>query len=167
MNDYIKSLLDRYRTAGILIDTNILLLYYIGSFNIDLIPKFKNTQQFVVEDYYTLLRIFKHFEQIVTTPNIMTEVSNLSAQLGEPLKQDYFKTFADRISLLDEHYLSSKDIARMDEFTRFGLTDAAILKLVQAKYLVLTDDFRLSQYLQTKSVDVLNFNHIRTFYWVW
>ena len=43
--------------------------------------------------------------------------------------------------------------------------DTGILRLARGKYLVLTDDFRLSQYLQKMEIDVLNFNHIRPLGW--
>ena len=46
-------------------------------------------------------------------------------------------------------------------FPRFGLTDTAILLAAKGKYLVLTDDFPLAQYLQTEAIDVINFNHVR------
>jgi len=120
------------------------------------------------EDYSTLVNFLGHFEKVVTTPNILTEVSNLSGQLGltENLKQSYFEKFASGITLLlTEHYLSSAEIARMQEFKRFGLTDAGVVRLARGNYLVLTDDFRLSGYLKKAGVDVLNFNHIRVMNW--
>ena len=47
-------------------------------------------------------------------------------------------------------------------FPRFGLTDTAILRAARREYLVLTDDFRLAQYLGSRNIDVINFNHLRT-----
>ena len=161
----IDRLIQRYKQAGILVDTTILLLYFIGAYDQDLIPKFKRTRQFTVEDHAILIRLLDLFDKIVTTPNILTEVSNLSGQLGEPKKSEYFKKFSSGISLLEEEYVASKDVADMQEFVRFGLTDTGIVYLTRGKYLVLTDDFRLSQYLQSAEVDVINFNHIRPAYW--
>ena len=161
----IDRLIQRYKQAGILVDTTILLLYFIGAYDQDLIPKFKRTRQFTVEDHAILIRLLGLFDKIVTTPNILTEVSNLSGQLGEPKKSEYFKKFSSGISLLEEEYVASKDVADMQEFVRFGLTDTGIVHLTRGKYLVLTDDFRLSQYLQSAEVDVINFNHIRPAYW--
>ncbi len=165
MNNYVIDLFQRYRKAGILLDTNILMMYFVGAFRREIIPIFKRTQTFTIEDYYTLLNIISYFEKVVTTPNILTEVSNLLGQLAEHLKLGCFENFASGITGLDEHYLPSIDIAKTEEFKRFGITDAGILSLARDKYLVLTDDFRLSQYLQTKGVDVLNFNNIRVINW--
>ena len=155
----------RYRQAGILVDTNVLLLFFIGAFDQDLIPKFKRTRQFTVEDYATLTSILGLFDKIATTPHILTEVSNLSGQLGEPARSEYFKKFSSDITLLEEENVVSRDVATMQEFVRFGLTDTGIIRLTRGRYLVLTDDFRLSQYLQNAGVDVVNFNHIRTTNW--
>ena len=155
----------RYRQAGIMVDTNILLLFFIGAFDQNLIPRFKRTRQFSVEDYATLISILGLFDRIATTPHILTEVSNLSGQLGEPARSEYFKKFSSDITLLEEENVASRDVAQMQEFVKFGLTDTGIIHLTKGKYLVLTDDFRLSQYLQSAGVDVVNFNHIRTTYW--
>ena len=51
----------------------------------------------------------------------------------------------------------------MQEFVRFGLTDAGVIYLTRGKYLVPTiSDW---QYLQSTGVDTINFNHIRFAYW--
>ena len=165
MNDYIAEIIQRHKGKGVLLDANILLLYFVGAFNPEEISKFKRTRIFTVEDHYTLVRILGYFETIVTTPNILTEVSNLSGQLAGHLKGDYFEKFASGMTLFDEHYLSSANISEMQEFKRFGLTDAGIIHLARGSYLLVTDDFRLSQYLQKEGVNVLNFNHIRVFNW--
>ncbi len=47
-------------------------------------------------------------------------------------------------------------------FSKFGLTDSAIIELVKEKYLVLTDDAILFQYLEKNRIDVINFTHLRT-----
>ncbi|RXH56370.1 hypothetical protein GRAN_3227 [Granulicella sibirica] len=46
-----------------------------------------------------------------------------------------------------------------DSFDPFGLTDAAIHSAA-AETLVLTEDFRLSGFLQTQGIDALNFRHL-------
>ena len=161
----IQNQFQRYRQAGIMVDTNILLLFFIGAFDQDLIPKFKRTKTFSVEDYEVLVRFLSPFYRIATTPHILTEVSNLAGQLREPAKSEYFKKFSSEITLLEEENVASRDVAQTQEFVKFGLTDTGIIHLTKGKYLVLTDDFPLSQYLQSAGVDVVNFNHIRTTYW--
>ncbi|HEY9648142.1 MAG TPA: PIN domain-containing protein [Chroococcidiopsis sp.] len=164
MTDEIQSLFSQYRSKGILIDTNILLLYFVGSINRERISKFKRTAQFRPEDYDTLLGIMSFFPKRVTTPNILTEVNSLSNQLSEPERSQCLAFFSKSISLLDENYLSSNTVSQRAEFTRFGLTDCGIVELARNQYLVLTDDFKLATHLQIQGVDAVNFNHIRS--WV-
>jgi rRNA-processing protein FCF1 len=164
MTEYANGLIQKYHRAGVLLDTNLLLLYFIGLADPKGITGFKRTRQFVEEDFYTLVSLLNRFSLVATTPNILTEVSNLLGQLAEHLKPSYFAELVRGITLLNESYLPSADVATTAEFNRFGITDAGIHMLAH-NYLVITDDFRLSQYLQSKGLDVLNFNHIRPLNW--
>ncbi|MHC5611470.1 MAG: PIN domain-containing protein [Nostoc sp.] len=74
MKSLIASLVRRYCQKGILIDTNILLLFLVGSVNQERINKFNRTQQFIPEDYKLLLAFIGSFQKLVTTPNILTKV---------------------------------------------------------------------------------------------
>lgn len=148
-----------------MLDTNILLLFFVGIYDEELITKFKRTQVFAKEDYQTLLNFLNYFDKIATTPNILTEVSNLLGQLSENIKSVMFSIFGRVVMSLQEDYVRSVDIIAVPGFQKFGLTDTSILHESNSKYLVLTDDFRLSQYLQTNGRDVVNFNHIRTANW--
>jgi rRNA-processing protein FCF1 len=161
MTDDIEALFARYQRKGILIDTNILLLWLVGSTNKARITKFNRTQGFVAEDYELLVDIFQTFQKVLTTPNILTEVSNLINQLGEPERSQCFSIFARDIIQLDEIYTDSHTIAATDKFTKFGLTDCGIASLAKGNYLVLTEDFKLANYLQTIGIDTVNFNNIR------
>lgn len=116
------------------------------------------------EDFELLTIFLRQFARIVTTPNILTEVSNLSNALPEAKKAEYFTWFANRLTLLKEEYVRS-EVAFGSRWAKFGLTDAAIAEIARNRYLVLTDDFRLSQALQDEGIDTLNFNHIRELNW--
>lgn len=61
MKDIIKPLIGRYHQKGILIDTNILLLFLVGSVNPERITRFNRTQQFIPEDYELLLGFIAKF----------------------------------------------------------------------------------------------------------
>lgn len=101
----------------------------------------------------------------MTTPNILAEVNSLSQQLGEPDRAKLLDIFSKQIQILDEHYVESRIVSKREEFIRVGLTDSGIIDLSPTRYLVLTDDFRLSNYLSKNGIDVINFNHIRVAGW--
>ncbi len=165
MKDVINALFLRYRQRGILIDTNILLLYFVGFVNRKRISQFNRTEKFVPEDFDLLVRIFSFFQKIVTTPNILTEVNSLMNQLGEPERSRCYTIFAQRVTVLDELYCATCDVVQVDKFSKFGLTDSGIVQATKGKYLVLTDDLRLASYLQSLEIDVINFNNVRVFGW--
>lgn len=156
-----KTLFARYQKAGILVDTNILLLYAVGLANKKRIPLFKRTRQFSIEDFDLLDQILRTFQKVVTTPNILTEVNSLANQLGEPERSQCLGLFTKIICQLEEQHHPSRHIAQFSEFQKFGLTDCSILNLSRDGYLVLTDDFRLSAYLHSQGIDTINFNHLR------
>ena len=75
-----------YRWEGLLIDSNLLLLLFVGLRDRDRIQKFKRTAQFTIRDFERLAAFIRRFKEVVTTPSILTEVSNLLGQLPESLK---------------------------------------------------------------------------------
>ena len=161
MTQHLWTLIGKYAHRGLFLDTNVLLLHFIGGFREDLISRFKRTSQFTPDDFRLLRRVLSRFQPWVTTPNVLTEVNGLSSQLGEPLKTEYFVSFARGITLLAEEYVPSTKAASGEVFPRLGLTDAGIVEAVRGRYLVLSDDLELTRYLAGLGVDALNFNHLR------
>ncbi|SFH41627.1 hypothetical protein SAMN05660649_05127 [Desulfotomaculum arcticum] len=159
--NYLLNLIKKHKNNGLLIDSNLLLLLFIGSFSVDWIQKYKRTKQYVIEDYQVMVSFIKHFNKILTTPNILTEVSNLSNQLPEKVKNEYFPVFAKKVTVLQESYHQSIAVCQSSNFRRFGLTDTLIIDIGNTGCLVLTDDFRLAGYLESMSISVINFNHLR------
>jgi len=104
MKDYIRSLFQSYKQKGILIDTNILLLWFVGTVNRGRISQFNRTEKFLPEDYDLLVSILSYFSKIVTTPNVLTEVNSLVNQIGEPERSQCYSVFAQAMTALDEFY---------------------------------------------------------------
>jgi rRNA-processing protein FCF1 len=160
MYKYLESLVSKYSNKGILVDSNILLLYFIGSYDSNLIPKFERTKQFNYEEYKILVKFLGKFNKILTTPNILTEISNLSNKIHSNIKPNAFESFSKTIQLIDEKYIESNKVSNTKEFSIFGLTDAVICHYSKENYLVLSDDMQLTYYLIKKKVDAINFYHI-------
>ena len=167
--NYLEKVVSEYKTKGIIIDTSLALLYFIGNYDKDLITKFKRTNEYYsIEDYDLIEKIIDFFypSPIITTPNILTEVYNFSNQLQDKIKIEYFENFREKIIILSEKYYQSLSIVKNEYFTRFGLTDISIvLAAYGKKYLVFTDDFPLKNLLDYLEIDSININNIRTFEW--
>ncbi len=162
MNEHISLLANKYRDRGLLLDTVLFVLLLYGSYDRKLIGVDKRLKQYAPEDLQTLVLFINFFKKLVTTPNILTEVSNLSGHLS---KTELPIEFVRRIAVVDEEYCPSIDACKSEIFKVVGLTDSAIAEIAEGKYLVLTDDFRLVGQLEKQKIDVLNFNHVRVLNW--
>ncbi|MDP9487570.1 MAG: hypothetical protein M3Q49_17595 [Actinomycetota bacterium] len=162
MEQIVGPLVGRYRTAGVLVDTNLLLLYFVGAYDPALVARFKRTaDRFAPEDFDTLVVFLERFERFVTTPHVLTEVSNLMGQLSGTARAECFALFARTISSMHEYRAPAITLSTNAAFGTFGITDTAIMDASPGTYLVLTDDLPLYAYLSNQGVDVLNFNNIR------
>ena len=164
-DEHLQSLIEKYRQLGLVIDSNLLLLYLIGKFEPSLIRSFRRTQQFSEAEFQLLTRFVGLFVKVLTLPNILTEVSNLAGQLPENTALEFRESFRESIHLLDERYCESNVAVAQPMFSRVGLTDAALASVSAQRHLVLTDDFRLTGLLAKHGIDVINFNHIRVLAW--
>lgn len=155
----------QYRNKGLLVDTNLLLLYLIGELDPELIPRFKRTQGYKISDFQHVKTFIDFFPTVVTLPNILTEVSNLAGQLREDLRFLFFARFAGAIQKMREEFVFANDAASHASFQSLGLTDSAIILACKGKYLALTADLLLARFMENNRLDVINFNHIREMDW--
>ncbi len=161
---YSSAKLERYSREGVIVDSNLLLLVFVGVYDRKQIGRTPRLAAYAENDFDLLMRVLQHFKVLVTTAHILTEVSNLSTSIPESQRNIYFKAFAAQVAFLDERQVSAST-ALENKFARFGLSDAAIAEVARNHYLVLTDDFKLSNALQSDGIDVLNFNHLREANW--
>lgn len=151
------------RQKSVLVDTNLLLLLLLGAFDPARIHKFKRTQQFSDQDFYLLVNFLNTFDKVLTTPHILTEVSNLGGQLGSDFKKAFFAVYAKSLQKLEEVFRASIEIVATDLFSNLGLTDAAIGLVCSDAMIVLTDDSVLAQTLATKGIRALPFDILRAY----
>ena len=155
------------KTRNLLLDTNLLLLYLIGGKDPKLLESARRLNAYIEEDFYLLVDFIEvnGFSQLVSTPHILTEASNL---IG--LERDSLRTLGrDAIKEYVQHCNEISHDACMlvdePEFTRLGLTDVAIRLASRLPAFVLTADLPLYLHLSNGGVEVENFNHIRQGSW--
>lgn len=161
MNPFID---DFFKQTGkeVIIDTNVLILYLVGSTNQEYIKKVKATKNiFNKNDYETIKNIILYYDKVITTPNILTELSLFAGQ-KKHLKKELFNQFNVMVcsSNFEEKFVKSPEISNDSSFNRLGLTDIAIAKLSEEKVGVITKDLDLCLELQSRGLQVLNFNYI-------
>jgi hypothetical protein len=153
--------IDRFRRRGILIDANLLLLYFVGARRPDLIRAFKRTAAYTADDFALLRALIARFRRITTTPHVLTEVSNLMGQCGEPMRSDLRHWLARAVQAWEEERAPSRTLAQTAGFPRFGLTDAAIAEVAARACLVLTDDHPLAGWLEARGAEVIRFSELQ------
>jgi len=166
MPSYLAGLFERYRAKGILVDTNLMVLVAVGTYNRLRIKTFKRTIQYTLEDLELMLRMLAYFGRRLITPNILTEVDNLTRQLPEGEHKALATAFAQLISRKFEVYVQSSQVAQHAAYVKLGLTDCATaIAAAEEGVLIITDDLRLSNILSSLGMDAININHIRTLNW--
>ena len=163
MSPYLTQLVAKHRSRGILVDTNLLLLYVVGSYRTPLISQFKRTRAYSLLDYRDLHALIGAFSRLLTTPNILTEVCNLADSLDETTSRSLFDSMAKQIKEMAEMYHASAGVVESKCFRLFGMADAvAFVEARSSGCLVLTDDLPLYNYLTQQRLPAINFNHVRS-----
>ncbi|WP_420236749.1 hypothetical protein ACOBR2_14080 [Telmatobacter bradus] len=149
-----------YLGRSVVLDTNLLLLHLRCTFDFSLLTSFKRLGMFDSCDYLLLAELLKVFPSWFTTPHVLTEVSNLANSLPDWRKTAWSEFFSQRVQVIPELYEESAKIASDSPAIRFGLTDAA-LSSVANQYLVMTVDWPLTGFLESRSLPVLNMVHLK------
>lgn len=150
------------RGRSVLLDTNLLVLLIVVTVNQDYIRRHKRTRAYDLDSFQLLLDLLAGFRTVVTTPNILTEASNLLRHGGDdPISAEIAAAFQRFAEQQPETYLPSRDAARRPEFHRLGLTDCVIMALGTQPVSVLTDDLDLYISSVRAGLDAHNFAHYR------
>jgi len=162
VKDYLRNLILRYRSSGIVVDANILLLLLVGDLSSTLIERFKPTaSHFLAADHGRLREALVGVGPLVVTPHIMTEVSNLLGKTTTDTTRALRSLLVQMIAAFNIQEISVRDILATEEgrdvFCTFGLTDAGVVYLADRGYLALTIDFPLSLYIQSKKLEAFNY----------
>ncbi len=150
--------------GSLVLDTNLLILLVVGYGAPDLVARRKNLQDFTQEDFRTVHQHVTRASRLLATSHILTETSNLIAQIGEPSRQRLLAVFATilgKIGIIDEIHIPAHAVSQRPEFSRLGLTDTALLLEHDSDFTLLTADGPLYAASLRAGRKAINFNHIR------
>jgi hypothetical protein len=154
-----------FESEGVLLDTNLLVIYLVAIVDRNLIGKVKRTENFLPEDAIFLFRNLPRFARRFTTPGIWAETSNLLTPffrtLPKATHRSLHRAIRDEIAILDEQWVPAKSFAHDEELLKYGFTDLAIASLAGEKMVVLTADLPLVLLLQRRGLPCVNFNTLR------
>jgi hypothetical protein len=162
----------KFFPQGIIVDTNILILFLIGSYDPSFIESCdvlnNNNKTYTIKDFELLKKIFKYFKKVVITPQIIAELSNLSITKGVHGDKllPYLKTVIKFLQDAEEHHQKLDCLFGMElsVISRYGFTDMTIFELSkQTKMPILTDELPFYTYSYGK-VPIIKFEHIKNYH---
>jgi len=135
---------------GLLVDTNILILFLIGSYDPTFIEKCEvlnnSDKRYSIDDFELLKKIFTFFKKLVITPQIIAELSNVSITRGGIYGEkliSYLQTVIKFLKSAEERHQKSDCLWGMDLeiLGKYGFTDITMFKLSHKTNMpILTDD---------------------------
>ena len=147
----------------VLLDSNLAVLLSVGLAGREHISRHKRLTAFDEVDFDLLVRVISSSSGLSVIPNIASETSNLLRQTANPLRDLVSQTLAGLIGSAEEYVIESKQAVGDRSYLQLGLTDAAILQLVEgnAGLSLVTVDFDLYLAAAMRDLDVINFNHLK------
>lgn len=165
LKDQLLAFVSQHKMQGILLDTNVLLLFLFATHQPSMVGK-KRLEKYGEDDGVLLVSYLKHFSRILTTPHVLAETSNLARQIvsGQWRSELYTKLhplFCLSLPNSFEQCAVDGKAIKNDLFGKLGLTDSGLATLVQTKRLLLTDDLDLYIAAVSCGGDAINFSHMR------
>lgn len=161
----LRILIGKHCARGILVDTNVLLLYLFGLYQPDAIGR-KRLERYTLGDAELIVHFIGRFEHVLTTQHVLAETSNLARQIISGTRQrELLRQLHPLFCLPGQHAFKSRNVSGTsvdaELFARLGLTDASLASLVAADTLLLTDDLDLYVAAVSNGGDAINFTHMR------
>ena len=153
--------------SKVLLDTNLFIVFIIGSIDINLIPKVGRLGAYRKDDYNLILNIINASEKLVITNSIVTETCNLLDSINNNYGYKIFKLMIEFLKKAQDKTNNMIEILENPVFIKFGFTDAEVVHLANQGCIVFTDDSKLFHIISNqdqkanRNQRVFNINHIR------
>jgi hypothetical protein len=158
--NHVETLIEKYRSSGVFIDTELLVLFLVGSVDANHIRNFGRTAKYTEEDFNKVSDFIELFRNKITNPYVLAETSN---HLGR--SNDYrtaLKTYIDLF--LHEKYLIAKELVNNISYCEIGLADTSIIETSKDTYLIFTADNRFNLYLSSMGIDAVSLDDLKLEY---
>ena len=144
----------------LLLDTNLLLFFLVTQVNLDMLRTFKRVRGFSASDLQPLRDMVEAFSALITTPHVLTEVSNFVDQAPLPWRPQLIAALQKFAREQQERYERSADLVLRDEFKQLALADTALLSLSD-KVSIATLDYELYGRIVARGGKAIHFDHVR------
>lgn len=144
----------------LLLDTNVLLFYLAAQVDLAMLGSYKRLSAFRTADLQPLRDLVEAFSAIITTPRVLTEVSNFIDQAPVPWRPQLIEALRTFVEKHEERFEASIGLAQRVEFKELALADTALLSLSKCA-VIATLDGRLYQRVLASGGKAVNFDHVR------
>lgn len=161
----LRAFVSKHSLQGILLDTNILLLFLFATHKPTMIGKGR-LEKYGENDGKLLVSYIRQFSQILTTPHVLAETSNLARQIvhgkwSSELSKNLYPLFClTHPNSFEQCAVEGQNID-IGLFGKLGFTDSGLVTLAQTKRLLLTDDLDLYIAAVSSGGDAIKFTHMR------
>ena len=145
---------------SLLLDTNLLLLYLVTQVDLSLLHNFKRVSNFQASDLQPLRDLVEAFSQVVTTPHVLTEVSNFVDQVPPPWRPQMIQALRSFVLNHLEYFEASEHLVNTPEFSQLGLADVSLLSLSNTATIA-TLDYKLFHRILNTGGQAIHFDHVR------
>jgi len=168
--DAIEQRIRRHASKGIILDSNLLIIYLVGLHNPKEIERYlPGARKGQVVCFPTDFDVIKSFllkynvKKFVVTPHILTEVSNITfSDFPDTKMKEYIKHAVAFFKISTEHPASKDDLLKRHHLPLVGFSDASIIDTAKREEcLVLTQDLQCMALLEAEGCCVYNMNHLR------
>jgi hypothetical protein len=156
--DYPSFLINKYRSKGIVVDTNLMVLLAVGNYDRARISTFKRTQKYNLPIFHAVASVLTRFERRYTTPCVVTELDNLSRNLPEREWAAISESLHRIVSTFIEIYTDSLLLLRDPMHSAIGVADCSMA--VIPDILIFTDDLPFATRMEQQGREVLNLSHL-------
>ena len=151
--------------ANLVIDTNILLLFFIGIFNSDYLSECslmtENGKNYRKEHFELMEEILKIFlYRVIITPHVLSEINMLSRKRIKPESRmnSLFENIIQQLKKCQEEHIELEIILKNGGVLKFGFTDISLIEVAKKKkWAILTDEFDLYRSYK-KEVPIIYFS---------
>ena len=147
--------------STVIIDANLCILLVVGLTNPEEIAKHKRLSAFDKQDFFIIRDMLSKYSGLTCLPNVFTETSNLLRPTNESFSLRASETLARIVRSSQEVFIESRKAVEQREYTRLGITDAALMILAESGGTLLTVDLELYIAASKARMSSINYNHIR------
>lgn len=156
------SLSRRIRGRAILLDTNLLVVVFVGLWRQEAVGRRATGDEYDRVDFQLLARLVEDASPWILTPHLLTEVDNRLGYIQSPGQEECRKVAAEMIKRHREFRPAAIKVIREKAYPRLGVADAAIIRISRKhRSLVLTADHALYEELIRLGQDAIYYPAIK------